>query len=266
MITSVFGFKRSISQAYTRDGRRVPVTVVQTDPMTVTQLKSPKTEGYWAVQVGIGNKSPKHITKPQQGHTKGAKVAPRFLREARIEEKPDGEPGFKIGDKVTADTVLSAGDIVSVAGTSKGKGFAGGVKRYHFRGGPRTHGQSDRERSPGSIGSTTTPGRVYKGKRMAGHLGNKRITVRNLVVLSATSDQVLIKGVIPGPLNSLITITKTGKSDKHFESLLGQSDTLDKSAIAKEQEELAKSAGGAVKESKTAEAIKKALESQKPTP
>lgn len=266
MLTSVFGIKKSISQRFTKDGRRVPVTVVQVDPMTVTQLKSPSTDGYWAVQLGIGTRSPKHITKPIQGHTKGAtEAAPRFLREANFAKIPDDEPNVKVGDKITADSVLAPGDLVTVSGVGKGKGFASGIKRYHFKGGPRTHGQSDRERAPGSIGSTTTPGRVYKGKRMAGHLGNVIVTVSHLTILAVDpSGQVFVRGVLPGPENALLAINKSGKTAKHFEGLLGNAENLDKETIAAQQEQLAKSLGaGEESGSKTAEAIKKAQTVQK---
>lgn len=262
MLSSVFGIKKSISQRFTKDGRRVPVTVVGVSPMTVTQLKNPDLDGYWAVQVGIGERSIKHTTKPIQGHIRGTLSAPRFLREVKLEEAPEG---LKAGEKVMVETVLAPGDLVDVVGVSKGKGFAGGVKRHHFEGGPRTHGQSDRERAPGSIGSSTTPGRVYKGKRMAGHLGNSRVTVRNLTVLVvAASGEVALKGVVPSFTGGLLQITKTGKKAKRFEPLLDRAEALDKEAIAREQEEMAKGVGAVEKGSKTAEAIKKALEAQKP--
>lgn len=262
MLTSIFGLKESISQRFTRDGRRVPVTVVNLPPMLVTQLKTPTTDGYWAVRLAVGVKSPKNITRPAKGQLRGADKAPLFFRETDLAH-PDIPSTLKIGDQILASSILTPGELVDVQGISKGKGFAGGVKRYHFKGGPRTHGQSDRERAPGSIGSTTTPGRVYKGKRMAGRLGHDQVTVKNLIIFDVTERQALIGGVIPGHIKGLIKIKKTGKTAKNFEPLLTGSETLDKEAIASKQEEMAKSLGGSEEGSKTAEAIKKALESQK---
>ena len=144
---------------------------------------------------------------------KGAnlKVAPRFLREIRVDEVLDLP---KVGETINASDVLKAGDIVDVTGVSKGKGYAGVVKRHHFKGGPRTHGQSDRERAPGSIGQTTTPGRVYKGKRMAGRMGHENVTIKNQIIADVLDNLVLIKGLVPGPKNGLISIKKVGEGKK----------------------------------------------------
>ncbi|MBI4058980.1 50S ribosomal protein L3 [Candidatus Microgenomates bacterium] len=211
MINAILGIKKGMSQAWSEDGRRIPTTLIQAGPLVVTQIKAHDRDGYEAVQLGLGERKIKNISKAVLGHlkgaTKGEKVAPRFLREIK---QPAED--LKVGDEVKASDVISPGDLVKVIGISKGKGFAGVVRRYHFAGGPRTHGQSDRERAPGSIGQTTTPGRVYKGKRMAGRMGSDRVTIRNLVVLSVKDNgEVLLSGPVPGNKDSLVTITKIGQ-------------------------------------------------------
>lgn len=191
------------------EGRRVAITNVLAGPCVVTQVKSMDNDGYWAVQLGFGERRIKTISKPLQGHLKGAikeKMAPRFLLEVRLDKEPD----LKVGDIVKASDIFQKGDIVSVAGISKGKGFAGGVKRWGFHGGPRTHGQSDRERAPGSIGQTTTPGRVLKGKHMAGRMGGARVTVKNLQVVSVNpeTNEIELSGPIPGIPGKPVLINK----------------------------------------------------------
>ncbi len=206
---AIIGQKVSQTQRFLEDGKRIPVTMVSLlGGNVVTQIKTSEKEGYSSIQVGIGNR--KKATRAVLGHVKGAKLekAPLFIREVT------GDDAFEIGKVVKATEVLEAGDIVDVIGISKGKGYAGGVKRHNFKGGPRTHGQSDRERAPGSIGQTTTPGRVYKGKRMAGRMGHDRVTVQNLLVVGVTDDEVLIKGLVPGPVNNLIMVKKVGKIKK----------------------------------------------------
>lgn len=192
-----------MSQLFLEDGRVVPVTVVQAGPCTVTQVKSEEKDGYVAVQMGFGEK--KKANQPTRGHLKGRGPF-RYLREVPTEDVEDVEPGHTVG----AD-LFDAGDRVDVTGISKGRGFQGVVKRHGFGGGPRTHGQSDRWRAPGSIGGTTTPGRVYKGKRMAGHMGNQRVTVRKLEVVQVDVERnlLLIKGATPGPPNGLLLIRKS---------------------------------------------------------
>lgn len=191
------------------EGRRVPVTKVVAGPCVVTQIKKEDKDGYWAVQLGFGEKRIKNVTKPMQGHLRGVikeQKAPRFLREIRLEN----EPTFKVGDIVSASEIFKVGDIIQVTGTSKGKGFAGVVKRWHFAGGPRTHGQSDRERAPGSIGQTTTPGRVLKGKKMAGRMGGERVTLKNLQIVSVNpeTNEVEISGPVPGVTGGLLIVKK----------------------------------------------------------
>jgi len=208
MINTLLGSKGKMSQTFV-EGTRVPVTWVKTGPCVVTQVKTTEKDGYWAVQLGFSEKRIKNVTKPLQGHLKGAikdKKAPRFLREVRL----DKEPEFKVGDVVKLEDVFKKGDVVSVSGTSKGKGFAGTIKRHHFAGGPRTHGQSDRRRAPGSIGQGTTPGRVLKGKKMAGRMGSDRVTVKNLIVVDVDKDNELIavSGPVPGITGGFLEIKK----------------------------------------------------------
>ena len=193
------------------DGKRVPVSSVLVTSNIITQLKTQEKEGYNAFQFGIDLM--KKTNKSQGGHSKkaGIEKTPRFLKEIRVDALGD----LSLGRLVKAEEVLKQGDLVDVTGTSKGKGYAGVVKRHHFKGGPRTHGQSDRERAPGSSGQTTTPGRVYKGKRMSGKMGNAKRTVKNLVVLSVQGDTVLLKGLVPGIPDSVLIIKKVGE-DKKF--------------------------------------------------
>jgi len=198
MINTILGQKTGMSQAFVK-GLRVPVTKVLAGPCVVTQVKKMDKDGYWAVQLGFGQKKIKNVTKPLQGHLKATikdGKAPRYIAEVRL----DKEPELQVGDSVKASDIFRVGDVVNVTGVSKGKGFAGVVKRHHFHGGPHTHGQSDRERAPGSIGQTTTPGRVLKGKKMAGRMGGDTVTVRNLHIISVNpeTNEIQISGQIPG--------------------------------------------------------------------
>lgn len=198
MVSGLLGKKVNQIQAFLTDGTRIPVTRVYVSGNAVVAVKTMDKHGYNAIQLGFGTK-------------KKAKT-PLFLREIRIE---DASYLPQVGEVLTALDILKVGDIVDVTGVSKGKGFAGGVKRHHFKGGPRTHGQSDRERAPGSIGMTTTPGRVFKGKRMAGKMGHEKVTVKNLKIVDVDGENVLIKGLIPGVRESLVVIKKVGE-DKKF--------------------------------------------------
>jgi large subunit ribosomal protein L3 len=214
MIDTILGSKIKMSQTFV-DNTRVPVTLIKAGPCLVTQIKNQKKDGYWAVQLGFGEKKIKNVTKPMQGHLKGAiknKLAPRFLSEAKLSE----EPKFKVGDEIKASEIFGPGDLVSVTGISKGKGFAGVIKRWGFKGGPRTHGQSDRERAPGSIGQGTTPGRVHKGKKMPGRMGSQQVTIKNLKVISidVDKDEIVISGPVPGPSKSLLIIKKLKAAEK----------------------------------------------------
>lgn len=210
MINTILGQKIDQSQSFLSDDRRIPVTKVSVLDNPVVMVKTKDKNGYSSIQLGFGIR--KKSNKSLLGQARGAnlKSAPRFFREVRADEQELP----KVGDYVKALDVLKPGDIVDVKGVSKGKGYAGVVKRHHFKGGPRTHGQSDRERAPGSIGQTTTPGRVYKGKRMAGRMGHENVTIKNLEVLDVLENLVLIKGLIPGAKNSLVVIKKVGENKK----------------------------------------------------
>lgn len=213
MIPSIIGTKIRQSRLFTPEGRSVPVTHIRVEPVRVVQVKTLEADGYRAVQVGLGSQSAHRISKPVLGHMKKAGVdehPPRFLREVRLTGADAPDETVVPGAAITISQVLQAGDVIAVTGTSKGKGFAGAVKRHHFRGGPATHGQSDRERAPGSIGAGTTPGRIYKGKRMAGRMGNDRVTVKNLRVFAIDEENriLTVTGVIPGARNSVVHIKK----------------------------------------------------------
>jgi large subunit ribosomal protein L3 len=210
MISTFFGTKIKTSSTFDDKGRYCVVTHLRVKPLTVTQIKSHGKDGYWAVQVAVGEKSNKSLKKPQKVHLKRAKLksAPRFLRELKVSK----EPTVKVGDKIQLTEVFSLNDQVKITGTTKGKGFAGVIKRWGFHGGPRTHGQSDRPRSPGSIGQGTDPGRVWKGKKMPGHYGASTKSIRGLQIISINSDahELQISGTVPGHYKSLLKITKTG--------------------------------------------------------
>jgi large subunit ribosomal protein L3 len=205
MSQGIIGKKLGMTQIYGEDGRIRVVTAVEAGPCTVVQVKTTVKEGYNAVQFGFGEA--KHIKSPQRGHFKGLGQF-RYLREFRV----DDIENIKVGDKVDV-SLFKEGDMVDVIGVSKSKGFAGVVKRHGFAGGPKTHGQSDRHRHPGSIGSTTYPGRVWKGLRMAGRMGGERVTVRNLEVYKSDTERnlLLVKGAVPGHRNGLLLIRKAGK-------------------------------------------------------
>lgn len=208
MLNSLLGIKNQMSQDFV-DGKRVPITIILTGPCVVTQIKNPDKDGYWAVQLGLGEKKAKKITRAMYGHLRKVikeNKAPLNLGEIRLNE----EPNFKIGDIIKVSDIFSEGDSVAIRGISKGKGFAGVVKRHHFKGGPRSHGQSDRERAPGSIGQTTTPGRVFKGKKMAGRMGSDMIMVKNLKVvhLDTETNTIAVSGPVPGISGTLLKITK----------------------------------------------------------
>ncbi len=215
-MNTVFGRKIKQTQRFLESGSRIPVTVVVPFNGVVTDIKTQEKNGYSSLQIGLGQS--KKSNKTLLGHVKKANLThvPFLIKEVRVDEA-----SYQLGDQINAQEILKPGDIIDVTGMSKGKGFAGGVKRYHFRGGPRTHGQSDRERAPGSIGQTTTPGRVYKGKRMAGNMGREQVTVKNLLVVDVTPETILIKGLIPGILNSTVEITKVGEvKEKNYIPLL----------------------------------------------
>jgi len=205
MVPGILGRKRGMTTVFTPQGTSVGVTVVEAGPCYVTQLRTPENEGYRAVQLGF-DESSKGMSKAERGHLKGSLPALKTLREFRLtdEQVPD------VGEKIDVG-IFQVGDLVDVTATSKGKGFAGVVKRHHFAGGPKTHGQSDRHRAPGSVGATTTPGRVFKDMKMAGHMGNRRVTTKHLKVIRAEPDRnlLLLEGSVPGPKSGLIVIRKS---------------------------------------------------------
>ena len=204
MLQGYLGKKIGMTQIFREDGRMVPVTVIEAGPCVVTQVKTMETDGYEAVQLGFGDV--KRRNKPLSGHLKDSRLS-RFLREVTADDTSE----FEVGQTIGVD-IFQPGEIVDVIGRSKGRGFAGVMKRWGFGGGPRTHGQSDRARAPGSIGGGTTPGKVYKGLKMGGHMGNRRITVKGLEIVEVDTERnlLLIKGGIPGAPNSLVQIRRTG--------------------------------------------------------
>jgi len=207
MIQGLIGRKLGMTQVFDEAGEVHPVTVIECGPNVVTQVKTQETDGYEAVQLGFG--LDKRLNKPEQGHRKASGFQSRVLREV----KADGE--LEVGQVIKVDT-FAAGEFVDVTGTSKGRGFQGGVKRHGFNGGPRTHGQSDRLRAPGSIGATSTPGRVFKGLRMAGHMGADKVTVQNLRVIRVDAERniLLVEGSVPGPNNGLVMVRRAVKKGK----------------------------------------------------
>ena len=204
MLQGFLGKKIGMTQIFREDGIVVPVTVVEAGPCVVTQVKTNETDGYEAVPLGFGEV--KRRNKPLSGHLKNSRLS-RYLREVATDDTSE----FEVGQTIGVD-IFEAGEKVDVIGTSKGRGFAGVMKRWNFGGGPRTHGQSDRMRAPGSIGGGTTPGKVYKGLKMGGHMGNRRITVKGLEIIEIDAERnlLMIKGGIPGATNSLVHTRRAG--------------------------------------------------------
>jgi len=209
MITWLLGKEIGMTQLLEDDGTAVPVTVIQAGPCVVVQKKTKQKDGYDAVQLGLVEfVKPKRVNKPMSGHFKKLNVAPaRFLREVAVQ----GDDGANPGDKVMVD-IFNRNELVHIIGTSKGRGFAGLVKRHHFRGGRATHG-SMFHRAAGSIGSSAYPSRVLKGMRMAGHLGNARITVQNLRVarIDQENNLLFVRGAVPGPTGGYLVVEKSGR-------------------------------------------------------
>ncbi|NMF25899.1 50S ribosomal protein L3 [Olsenella umbonata] len=203
MVNTILGRKLGMTQVWDEDDNVVPVTVVLAGPCTVSQVKTKATDGYDAVQIGFGDISAKHVNKPMAGHFAAAGVEPmRYLREVRVAEGEEHATGEKV-------TVADFAEVqtVDVTGTSKGKGFQGTIKRWNFSRGPMAHG-SRNQREPGSIGQCAYPARVRKGLHMAGHMGNERVTVKNLKLVRVDAEQnlMLIKGAVPGGKNALVSI------------------------------------------------------------
>jgi large subunit ribosomal protein L3 len=202
MSIGLIGRKVGVTQVFQADGTMVAVSVVAVEPNTVTRLRTTERDGYTAVQLGA--EPSKRLSKPESGQLKELpKVAK--IREFRV----DGLDGYTIGQQIGLGDLFAEGDLVDITGVSKGKGFAGHIKRHHFHRGPKTHG-SDHHRAPGSIGPGTTPGRVYKGMKMAGHMGDERVTVKKVRVVRMDSERnlILVKGSVPGPRNALILVKK----------------------------------------------------------
>jgi|TARA_B100002003_G_C13966501_1_gene467899 large subunit ribosomal protein L3 len=202
----LIGKKIGMTQVFGDHGMMVPVTVVDAGPCVVTQVKTENKDGYTSVQLGFGERKEKHTNKPMKGMFDKAKTTPKRILS---EFEPIQGFEYKVGQEFGA-AIFKEGDIVNVTGTSKGKGFAGVMKRHGFSGGPKTHGQREYDRAPGSIGQGSDPSRVYKGMRMAGHMGVEKVTVRNLEIVRVDSgkNQLLIKGAVPGVQNSFILIKK----------------------------------------------------------
>jgi len=207
VMTGLLGKKIGMTSIFDESGHVIPCTVIEAGPCFVTQIKTAERDGYEAVQLGFDRKSERTVNKPVKGHFAKANVKPtRIIREFR----GNGVSEFQPGQEIKVDKVFSKGDTVSIIGTSKGRGFQGVVKRHHFGGGFRTHGQSDRERAPGSIGSSSYPSRVFKGMRMAGRMGGEQVTVKNLKVVGVIADSnlLLVKGSVPGAINGYLEIHK----------------------------------------------------------
>jgi large subunit ribosomal protein L3 len=203
MVTTILGRKLGMTQVWSEDDRLIPVTVIEAGPCVVTQVKTTKRDGYDAMQIGFGDIAERKVNKPMAGHFEKAGVdAKRHLAEVRL----DAGNSAKAGDTITVEAFADA-KSVHVSGVSKGKGFAGVIKRHNFGGGPGGHG-SHSHRQPGSVGQCATPSRIFRGKKMAGHMGSDTVTVRNLDVVRIDADQnlLLVKGAVPGAKGALLTI------------------------------------------------------------
>ena len=213
MAKGILGKKVGMTQIFTKDGKVVPVTVVEASPNFIAQVKSVESDGYNAVQIGVGVVKYKKVTQPQKGHFAKANIKPvRFIREVRLPNPPEQ----KLGDTIAVD-IFAEGEIVDVVGTSKGKGFAGTIKRHNFSRGPMAHG-SKSHREPGSMGPRISGGggKVFKGKKLPGRMGGERVTVQCLTIARVDVERnlILIKGAIPGPKNGLVLIKNTVKPPK----------------------------------------------------
>ncbi len=209
-IKGILGHKLGMTQVFDATNRVVPVTVVAAGPVVVTAVRTPEADGYSGVQLAFGAIDPRKVTKPVTGHFAKAGITPRrHLAELRTEDIS----GYEVGQELTADQVFGGGEVVDVTGTSKGKGTAGVMKRHGFKGLSSSHGVHRKHRAPGSIGGCSTPGRVFKGLRMAGRMGNATVTTQNLTVqaVDATQGLILIKGAVPGPKDGLVFIRSAVK-------------------------------------------------------
>lgn len=206
----ILGKKLGMTQIFTETGVVIPVTVVEAGPIVVTQIKTVEKDGYNAIQIGFGDAKEKSLNKPQKGHLAAANVLKKNLKEFRV----DSVEGYTVGQEIKAD-LFATGEVIDVTGTSKGKGFQGPIKRHGQSRGPESHG-SRYHRRPGSMGACSFPGRVFKNKKLAGHMGSVRVTVQNLEVVKVDADKnlILVKGAIPGPKGSVVTIKEAVKSSK----------------------------------------------------
>lgn len=207
-VAGMIGRKAGMTQVYNQDDALIPVTVIEAGPCAVVQVKEEARDGYRAVRVGFRDVKAERLSRPDRGVFEKSGVAPkRILREFRLK----AEEIYKVGDVIDVG-MFEPGDRVDVTGTSKGKGFAGVVRRHHFRGGPRSHGQSDRHRAPGSVGSSSFPSRVFKGLRMAGRMGNRRVTAKGLSVVRIDKERNLlfVEGAVPGARGGYVLIRKAG--------------------------------------------------------
>ncbi len=210
MVKGLIGKKIGMTQLFDESGKVIPVTVVEAGPCTVVQKKTVETDGYEAIQVGFGNVKVTRVNKPEAGHFKKANVAPKkVLKEFRLEDIS----AYNVGDTLKAD-VFAVGDKVDVVGTSKGKGTAGSIKRWNFSRLKESHGTGPVARHAGSLGACSDPSRVYKGKKLAGHLGAERVTIQNLdiVKVDAENNLIAIKGAIPGAKGGIVVLANTVKS------------------------------------------------------
>lgn len=201
----LIGRKVGMTSIYSVEGKATPCTVIEAGPCVVTQVKTSDRDGYDAIQIGYGERKEKNTPNALKGHFKKAKTTPK----SELVEFKSFDHDYKLGDELTAE-IFVEGDYVDVSGTSKGKGTQGVVKRHGFAGSERTHGQNGMLRSSGSIGNASTPGRIFKGKKMAGRMGNEKVTIQNLEVLKVMADKniLVVKGSIPGPKGSIVIIEK----------------------------------------------------------
>jgi len=208
----ILGRKVGMTQIFDESGKVIPVTILEAGPCFVTQIRTKERDGYQAIQLGFGEVNPKRLNRPERGHLKKTELPPlRYLREIRVDDISSYHEGQRLDV-----SQFEVGDRVDVVGISKGKGFAGVMKRHGFKGGRKTHGQSDRARAPGSIGAGTTPGHVIKGMRMAGRMGNERVTVQNLRVALVDPDRNLlaVRGAVPGARGGTLIIHEAIKRRK----------------------------------------------------
>ncbi|MFQ5705818.1 MAG: 50S ribosomal protein L3 [bacterium] len=206
-MNGLMGRKIGMTRIFDSKGRNVPVTVISAGPCYITQIKRVETDGYNAVQVGFDEKKEKHTNKPELGHFAKSNTKPmRLLKEFRVQELPED---VTLGGPIDV-SIFAEGEVVKVTGWSKGKGFQGVVKRHGFRGGPKTHGQSDRLRAPGSLGQSSYPARVFKGIRMGGRMGNDKVTLKSVKVVRVDKDKhlIMVKGGVPGSDNGYVIIRK----------------------------------------------------------